>query len=116
MARQKKPKEEPAEEPQGEAQDQEDISFTLDELLTYHTKNKQLEEEAGSSNSTARNLTGQFVKQTGLHAKALSQVRTGLKIKSEAGRLDWLKSMELLIAEVAPHIRGQSSGEMDFGS
>lgn len=94
--------------------EESEITLEHDQLMGFHEKMAAAEGEAASDAGTRRQEIGAFIEKTGVHKKAFSQIRAGLKIKKEGDKLDWLRSMELMIGMAGAHIRGQSTAEMDF--
>lgn len=92
--------------------DQPEISVDHDQLIDATSKWAQEDADRASSAGETRQRIGEFIEETGVNSKALSHIRAGLKLKKESARLDWLRSMELMLPMVAAHIRGQSSGEL----
>jgi len=96
-----------------EIADQE-ITVDHDQLMDAHHKWAKNEGDRASDAGTDRVEIGKFLEKTGIHGKALSAVRAGMKLKKDASKLDWLRSMEALLPMVADHIRGQATSEMDL--
>jgi hypothetical protein len=90
------------------------ITINHDQLMNAHTKWAVEESDAASDAGRRRKEMGDFQEKTGVHKKALSHIRAGLKLKKEGDRLDWLRSMEIMLPMVADHIRGQGTQEMSF--
>lgn len=97
-----------------EAAKQPQITVDYDSLITAHQRWALGEQDAASDAGERRQAIGAFAEAKGVENKALSQIRAGLKIKSEGKRLDWLRSMEAMLPLAAQAIRGNSSKEMDF--
>lgn len=89
-----------------------DLNITHDKLIAKTAEWAEQESERASSAGETRQDIGAFIEETGVNSKALAQIRQGLKLKKESARLDWLRSMEILLPMAANHIRGQSSGEL----
>lgn len=94
--------------------DVQEINLEANELFEFHDKIAKEEGDAASDAGERRQAIGAFAEKTGVNNKALSQIRSGLKIKKEGKRLDWLRSMEIMLAHVSKRIRGESTMEMDL--
>lgn len=92
----------------------EDTELTLDHdaLIGKITQWNMEDADRASGAGETRADIGQFIEDTGINNKALSQLRAGLRLKKESQRLDWLRSMEVGLEIVGAHIRGQSTADM----
>ncbi|MBT8460007.1 MAG: hypothetical protein KJN60_10090 [Boseongicola sp.] len=96
--------------------DEQKIDFDCQEFLAKHEKWAKAEGSDASGAGKRREQIGKLAEKMGLENKALSQIRAGLKIKNEGKQLDWLRSMEAMLPEVAEHIRANATEEMSFGN
>lgn len=89
-----------------------EISVNHDALISEISNRNYEDGERASSAGESREKIKEFLEVTGLHPKAFSAMRVGLKIKKESQKLDWLRSMEIMLPMVAAEIRGQSTQDM----
>lgn len=94
--------------------DGDEINVDPGEFFQMHDAWTAAEGDANSDAGTRRQEMGAYQKKTGVNGKAFSQVRAGLKMKKETDRLDWLRSMKILLGIAEQRIRSESSDEMDF--
>lgn len=97
-----------------EAAKQPQITVDYESLITNHSKWAAGEASDASRAGERRQQIGQFAEAKGVENKALSQIRAGLKIKNEGKRMDWLRSMEVMLPLAAQVIRGNSTMEMNL--
>ena len=79
-----------------------DASQVIGAMREFNNEDSERASDAGES----RQRIGAFLEQTKLNAKAFSHLRMGLRIKKESNRLDWLRSLKMMLpmieAEDAP--------------
>lgn len=73
------------------------IKVNGDEFLKKHYAWAKGEETDASRAGTRREAIGQYAEKTGLNNKAMSQIRSGLKMKDSAKRRDWVRSLQILL-------------------
>ena len=89
-----------------------EITIDHDSLINQISARNSEDGERASSAGESRAEMKAFLEDTGIHNKAFSHIRAGMKIKKESQRLDWLRSMEVMLPMVAAEIRGQSTPDM----
>lgn len=99
-------------EPFEKVEVESEVNISHDKLIGKAEQWAKEEAERASSAGETRQDIGAFLEETGVHSKALAHIRSGLKLKKESARLDWLRSMELMLPMAADHIRGQSTAEL----
>lgn len=92
-----------------------EINIDGDDLIANILDRNAEDAERASSAGESRAALKMFLEDSGVHPKALSAMRVGMKIKKEAHRLDWLRSMEAMLPHVAGYIEGQSTPDMFEG-
>lgn len=92
--------------------DEGQIGVDHDDLISQIAARNREDGERASSAGESREQIKQFLEDTGVHPKAFSAMRVGMKIKKETAKLDWLRSMEIMLPMVASEIRNQSTPDM----
>lgn len=90
-----------------EALDGPEIDY--DTFISHHEDQRRHEDSAASTMGEARQARGDFLEETGLNGKAVSAIRAGLKIKDEAKRQSWLRSLKALMPIAESHINGNTT-------
>lgn len=90
----------------------DEIEINHAKFMAMHEKWASGESSNASDGGVRRNEMKQFDEDTGLEAKARSQIRAGLKIKNEGKRADWLRSMIACIPMLKAEIFGNGTPDM----
>lgn len=94
--------------------EEEAIDIEADEFLALHQGWVSQETRIGSDQGSLRKEIGDAWKDKNVHRKAMSHMRTGMKIKSEQGRILYFRTVQKLADDLLSHCIGQSTSEMDF--
>lgn len=89
------------------------IIINAEELLKKHGVWKSGEESDASSSGKRREAIGAYAEKCGIENKALSQFRSGMKIKNDGKRKDWCRSMRLLMEVAEKEIFGNEPDMLD---
>lgn len=74
-------------------------------MRDFNTEDSERASDAGES----RQRIGAFLEKTKLNAKAFSHMRMGLRIKKESNRLDWLRSLKMMLPMIEAEIKATTT-------
>lgn len=80
-----------------------------DELIEAMKEFNDEDSERASDAGESRQRIGAFLERTKLNNKAFSHLRMGLRIKKESARLDWLRSLEMMLPMIAAEIKATTT-------
>jgi len=90
------------------------VDISAEELVQINEGFQNQETKIGTLQGALRQEIGETWKEREVHPKAMSHMRTGMKIKDPRKRIDYFRSVVAVAEDLLEKYRSEETEEMDF--